>query len=514
MEKSLATLLESLEGSYKIFGSATIEGVRVTSVSIDSRKATSGSLFFALPGIHTTGLKFALDAVKCGAVAVVAQSADGSFKDTDDQNFLSTLPQNIPVICVPNIKEALWRVSCAFFDNPSKHLVVVGVTGTEGKSSTVSFLWTFLQKAGVKAGFISTVEYSLGDGALSNSEHQTTPEAPIVQERLAAMVDNGCEVAIVESSSHGLSKKLARLGGVAFDVAIFMNVTEEHLEFHKTFEQYRSDKANLFRALDEVCHKKVIKGVEREIEPLGVVCADDKSADYFVKATKAPCVLFGRNIKGFVTPSPVPGDFNSYNVSAALIAACHITKKSPSEFFPIMSKLTPVLGRMTRVECGQDFTVIVDYAHTPSSFLAVLPSIKKASKGRVIAVFGSGGERDKVKRPVQGQIAAQFCDFVILADEDPRWEDPLAILRDIAKGALSEGKVEGENLFLIPDRPTAIKKAFSLAKARDTVLLLGKGHENSIIQKDIPTPYSEIETAKSILKAILSNKSSHPTATK
>lgn len=503
MEKKLTALLQSLFEKYKLLGNQSIDDIVISSLVIDSRVATPGSLFFALPGLHTSGLNFALDAVAKGSVAVVVEAGNG------EEALLNTLlntHKNIPVIEVKTIKDALWRVSALFFDNPSKHLITVGVTGTEGKSSTVSFVWQLLRMAGVKAGFISTVEYSLGGDALPNSEHQTTPEAPVIQERLAAMKSNGCTVAVVEASSHGLSKKLARLGGVDFDIAIFMNVTEEHLEFHKTFEQYRSDKANLFRALDECSHKKLIGGTEQSIEPLGIVCADDKSADYFIHSTKARCVTFGRNIEGFVTPSPLPGDFNSYNITAALIAVCHITKKTPSDILPNTKRLTPILGRMTQIERGQSFRVIVDYAHTPSSFSAVLPAVKKECHGSVIAVFGSGGERDKIKRPLQGQIAAKFCDKVILTDEDPRWEDPMAILQEIAKGALSKGLTVGQDLFLIPDRPTAIKKAFSLAKSGDTVLLLGKSHENSIIKKDIATPYSEIETAKKLLDELNEKK--------
>lgn len=528
MEKSLKSLLDSLPFDYtNSFGD--LSAIRITSLEVDSRKVTRGTLFFALQGVHVNGADYIKSALDNGAAAVIYSS--------DTPKDLAT-NKTAPLIKVSNAREALWKVSCAFFDNPSDNLITIGVTGTEGKSSTVAFIWQLLRLMGLKAGFISTVEYSLGGEALPNPEHQTTPESFVVQEKLAAMKSNGCTYAVVEASSHGLSKKLLRLGGVKFDVAVFMNVTEEHLEFHKTFDQYRFDKANLFRALDEYfpagsTHKKIIAGIPTTIESFGVVNKDDPSADYFSHATKDPVYSFSLSpstsllnkdpseknffissidennenagltflLNDTLIKTPLKGAFNAMNVAAALIVTKNLLKCDLERLAQKTERLTPIKGRMTEILCGQPFRVIVDYAHTPSSFMAIMPGVRKSTPGRVLALFGSGGERDRVKRPIQGEISARFCDIIILSDEDPRGEDPRALLMEIAAGAIKKGKTLDEDLLIIPDRTTAIKKAFSLAKAGDTVLLLGKAHENSIIYKDHTLPYDEISTAKNILLA-------------
>ena len=464
-------------------------------------------------------------------------------------------------IKVENARFAMSPVSAAFYDNPSKKLAIVGVTGTEGKSSTVSFIWQLLRLAGKKAGFISTVEYSFGGEAVANPEHQTTPEAPIIQHHLAEMVKNGCEYAVVESSSHGLSEKTNRLGDVLFDCGVFMNVTLEHLEFHKTFEQYRSDKANLFRALDKHNHEKFIGGKAVRVNSIGVVNLEDPSAKYFIESTqkhvygfttdglagkaaaqtgadaiplppipegirymRAQNIAAARNgldfkietdggdslfradddarphtYKHIPVRAPFAGAFNAYNIMAALIAVSSLTGKPFEELSRLVPSLNAIKGRMTAIDAGQPFEVIVDYAHTPSSFETIFPPVRKRCAGKMIALFGSGGERDLTKRPLQGQIAAKFCDTIILTDEDPRGEDSVALLQMIADGAKKEGKNADEDLFIIPDRKKAIRAAFKSARKGDIVLLLGKSHENSIIYKDYTMPYDEISEAKTAL---------------
>lgn len=540
MEKLLNKLVDSLV-EYRL-ASGSVDGVVVKNIAIDSRKVAAGAVFFALPGVHVDGSRFIAEALSRGACAIVTQNVDLQSLSAKKSGGVP----NVPVIVVKNVREALWRFSCAFFNDPSHHLITIGVTGTEGKSSTVSFIWQLLRLCGKKAGFISTVEYSLGGDALPNPEHQTTPESPTVQSQLCAMAQNGCEYAVIEASSHGLSNELNRLGGVDFDVAIFMNVTEEHLEFHKTFEKYRDDKANLFRALDasgrdsskngtadnsnlqeQRTHKKIVGGTEKKIAPFGIVNLDDPSASYFANSTTAPCYGFTKDasipntqylkeihqikdvadkkdslsfqIDNTSIQTHLNGAFNSYNITAALIAVSHLLQKDFSEVASLAEQLVPIKGRMTEIECGQNFRVIVDYAHTPSSFMAIMPSIKKNCYGRVIAVFGSGGERDRVKRPVQGEIAGKYCDTVILSDEDPRGEDPVCLLQEIAEGSIKAGMTLGENLFIIHDRRAGIQKAFSIAKGGDVVLLLGKSHENSIIYKDGKIPWDEIAVAKELL---------------
>ncbi|MBO5137602.1 MAG: UDP-N-acetylmuramoyl-L-alanyl-D-glutamate--2,6-diaminopimelate ligase [Spirochaetaceae bacterium] len=536
MEKKLSQLTQKLEHEY--IGKKI--DPTITELCFDSRDVKEGSLFFALPGTHVHGNKFIPKAIEQGAVAIVFQ--DELPSETLNAAQLGSKNGNeVALIKVPDSRFAMSPMAEAFYDNPSAKLVIIGVTGTEGKSSTVAFVWQLLRLCGKTAGFISTVQYSTGDDAIANPEHQTTPEAPIVQRQLYEMLQNGCHFAVVESSSHGLSLRTNRLGNVHFDAAIWMNVTHEHLEFHGTVEQYKSDKANLFRSLDTHNHKKIICGREQNIPAFGVINLEDPEADYFAKATKHPVYGFttfgkaGRENKNAscIVPAkvneyqahdlvasaeginfnlkeakatqyisveaPLPGAFNTYNVMAAIITVSKITGIPIEEVAEKAKLLEPVKGRMTLIDCGQPFEVIVDYAHTPSSFETIFPPLRKRAKGKITAVFGSGGERDTKKRPEQGRIAALWCDTVILADEDPRGEDSVELLEMIAVGARKVGKTEGKGLYIIPDRKEAIRKAFQLAQKDDIVLLLGKAHENSIIYKDYVMPYDEISTAKELL---------------
>lgn len=537
----------------------TLNDVEISSLAFDSRDVKDGTLFFALPGTHTTGNIFIPQAIKNGAKAIVFQDDfDGETKEKIQSAINET--KNSPVFLrVVDSRKVMAPVSACFYDNPSKKIAIIGVTGTEGKSSTVSFIWQLLRLNGHKAGFISTVQYSLGDEAMANPQHTTTPEATVIQKYLAQMVQNGCEYAVIETSSHGLSEKLNRTGNIDFDCGVFMNVTLEHLEFHGTFEQYRDDKANLFRKLDECSHTKTILGRQVEVPSFGVVNLEDESAQYFIKATKKNVIgfttegkagkqavagvedqkplppiphdipyLLGRNIASasygltfsIVEPNlvdhnsrpiqkdiihvkaPLPGAFNAYNIMAALITVSRLTSTPLEKIAQKTVEMTPVKGRMTVIDQGQPFEVIVDYAHTPSSFETIFPPVRRRCSGKMISLFGSGGERDTKKRPLQGAIAARFCDYVILTDEDPRGEDSIALLQDIAQGCKKEGKILNKDLFIISDRPKAIREAFKIAKKGDIVLLLGKSHENSIIYKDGPHPYDEISEAKNALREL------------
>ncbi len=531
----------------------------ITSLVFDSRDVKPGSLFFALPGTHTTGNVFIPKAIENGAAAIIFQ---GEFDENIKKEIEEALKKSAKstdssavFIKVDDARKVMAPVAAQFYDNPSSKLGIIGVTGTEGKSSTVSFVWQLLRLTGHKAGFISTVQYSLGDEAIANPQHQTTPEATIIQRQLYEMVENGCEYAVVETSSHGLSPKLNRTGNLLFDCGIFMNVTLEHLEFHGTFEQYRDDKANLFRKLDEHNHEKTILGKKVTVPSFGIVNLEDPSATYFIKATKQPVlgfttegkagksaaegadaqplpkipdsipVLLGRNIasarfgltfdmtephvidkhakpvppKVFHVKSSLPGAFNTYNLMAAIEAVSRLTNEPIEKVAALVEQLVPVKGRMTVIDKGQPFELIVDYAHTPSSFETIFPPLRRRCSGKMIALFGSGGERDLKKRPLQGEIAARFCDIVILTDEDPRGEDSVELLKMIAVGAEKCGKVMDKDLFITPDRPTAIRQAFKMAGKDDIVLLLGKAHENSIIYKDRVMPYDEIAEAEKAL---------------
>lgn len=482
----------------------------INALHYDSREVTPSSLFFALSGLHTDGTRFIAQAIERGAVAIVHE------KD------LPSYDPEIAYVKVENARFSMSPIAAHFHDNPSRDLVVIGVTGTEGKSTTVSLIFQLLRLMGKKAGFISTVDYCVSNEVIPNPEHQTTPEALTIHAKLALMRDNGLEYAVIESSSHGLSSRTNRLGNVLFDVAVMTNVTHEHLEFHGTREQYKSDKANLFRMLDNNDHVK--KG--KTVPAFGVVNDEDPAASYFRSATEKPVYGFSTwaySRKGLSSSDIRPdstgsdftltgadgifkarinlgGAFNVYNALAAALVVKNLLETDTESVVAELPRLQPVKGRMTAVNCGQPFEVIVDYAHTPSSFQAIFPSLRQRISGKIISVFGSGGERDTVKREEQGRIASGYSDIVILADEDPRGEVPMDILEMIAKGC--DTKTRDETLFLIPDRAQAIEKAVSFATEGDLILLLGKGHENSIIYESKTIEWDEItEATKALSRA-------------
>ncbi|MDR0401322.1 MAG: UDP-N-acetylmuramyl-tripeptide synthetase [Treponema sp.] len=489
----------------------------VTGLALDSRKVQPGNLFFALKGIHTDGRRYIDEALRRGALVIVHEG-DLPVRD----------PRAV-YLRVKNARTAMSPIAASFYGHPAQRMVCIGVTGTEGKSTTVYLIWQLLRLMGKRAGFFSTVLSSNGGEALPNPEHQTTPEAPEVQRLLWEMAENGAEYAVLEASSHGLSQKTGRLRDIKFSAAVMTNVTHEHLEFHGTWEQYRDDKLNLFRALKQ---RELLSSV-------GVVNADDPSAAVFSAVGAAKMLTYSvRGLAadlslGSMVPGAggnwynavirqtgeiidirdqLPGTFNAGNVFASLLVVSELLDIPLRETAPLAARLKPLLGRMTSVPNSLGLEILVDYAHTPSSFRAVFPPLrdrldreqgpgaagKKRKERRLIAIFGSAGERDIQKRYMQGEIAASYADILILCDEDPRGEDPLSILEEIAAGCM-EGNIKlrrGRDLFLIADRPAAIRKALSLASPGDLVLFLGKGHENSIIYADGPRPYDEIDAIK------------------
>ncbi|MCL2008309.1 MAG: UDP-N-acetylmuramoyl-L-alanyl-D-glutamate--2,6-diaminopimelate ligase [Treponema sp.] len=497
--------LRESAGILEIRGPASIE---LSSLEFDSRHVKQGAMFFAQPGLHVDGHDFIPGVLGMGAAGIVHEKEQDYYKD------------DILYIRVRNSRFSMSPIADKFYSYPSRKMGVIGVTGTEGKSTTVFLIYQLLKLLGKKAGFISTANYSVGLKIEENPEHQTTPEAIILHRLLDEMHKTGVEYAVLESSSHGLSKRTNRLGDVAFDVGVMTNVNHDHIEFHGSWEQYRSDKAELFRSLNTF--------PKAGISSFGVANADDASASYFAEATRGRTYLFsagGRetspkadlriesvenkhdgncynvfdNSKGRIITinDKLPGAFNPGNVLAALLVVSNLLSVDIEELAPLAAQLKPVHGRMTVVSGNQPFTVLVDYAHTPSAFEAVIPPLKRqisSTGGRLICLFGSAGERDTEKRRLQGEIAAGHSDIIVLTDEDPRGEDSMTILEDIADAC--KAFTRGENLFLIPNRPEAIRKAFSLTRKGDIVLLLGKGHENSIIYASETIPYDEVSEAE------------------
>ncbi len=494
MKKELNSLLDGV----KVI---EIKGNRnpiVTGLAYDSRDVEPGFIFFALKGIHTDGHEYTEKAIRNGA-AVIFHSDN-----------LLTYSQEVSYIKVKDTRYVMSPVSSAFYDHPSEKMKIIGVTGTNGKSTTVSMIYQLLCMAGFKTGFISTVQFDTGTGPVKNHYRQSTPEATEIHKILNEMVNNGCSHGVVEATSHGLSTVNNRLGDVRFNTAVFTNITHEHLEFHKTLDRYVDDKANLFRSLEPG------SGV-------GIVNIDDPYAARFDKATTTDTFSYSiknkdadmraYNLTGsgkeadfsvsynhneYKAHLNLPKIFNVENSLAALLSVVKLTDIGIKTFLPFMDKLDSTEGRMITVDMGQDFTVIVDYAHSPGSFELLFPALREMTEGRLIPVFGSAGERDVDKRSRQGNIAAEYSDIVILADEDPRGEDPMSIIKDIASGC--PNRVPGKDIFFIADRREAIRFAFQTAEKEDLVVLLGKGHESTIIYKDGSIPWNEKEVAISTLK--------------
>jgi UDP-N-acetylmuramoyl-L-alanyl-D-glutamate--2,6-diaminopimelate ligase len=488
---------------------------RVTGIAYDSRDVRDGYLFVAMDGAHTDGHLHAADAARRGARAVlVSRPAAG-------------LPMTVTVVRAPATRPLLSPLAAAFWGRPSRSIRVIGVTGTDGKSSTVWFIDQLLTALGRRSGFLSTVSFKADGPVVKNPFRQSTPEATEIHGMLRGMVEAGREYAVVEATSHGLSRRTNRLGDVVFDAAVLTNVTHEHLEFHGSFDAYRSDKANLFRSLDPSPGKDV------DCPRFGVVNADDPSADYFRGCARVPVYAYSGRAGGRaeaegagavdlaavdVRPDiagtsfalaqagqraparlAIPGPFWVENVLAACLAVSRILPVDALTLAPLVAGLSSVQGRMEFVDKEQPFAVIVDYAHTPGAFERLFPWVRAHARGRITVVFGSAGERDVEKRPLQGRIAAAHCDTIVLTEEDPRGEDGSVVLEQIAAGCA--GKTRGSDLFLVPDRAEAIRFAIDRADPGDVVLLLGKGHEGSIIGPRGPREWDERAEAERALRA-------------
>jgi UDP-N-acetylmuramoyl-L-alanyl-D-glutamate--2,6-diaminopimelate ligase len=482
----------------------------VTGVTLDSRQVRAGQVFVAVPGEHVDGRDFASAAVGAGAAAVIVE-------------------RPLPGLAAPQLvadrsRAALAVAATWWYEDPSLRLGVVGITGTDGKTTT-SFLTTaILEAAGISTGLLTTAQLKVGRLRGANPEHVTTPEAPRLQQTLRAMAQAGNEAAVIETTSHGLA--LERVGGVAYDVGIFTNLTHEHLELHKTFEAYRDAKVSLFLRLGanpkRLARYWPVAAIVNRDDPTGglfeaaassvgaTVLTYGLAADATVRATDVD--EDGRRMRisvetprwGGIVALALAGRFNVHNALAA-IALGESLELDPEAIRAGLSGVTEVPGRMERVDCGQPFGVIVDYAHSPASLQLVLDQLGPVAGqagGGLIAVFGSAGERDVAKRPMMGRIAGERCRVVVVTDEDPRGEDREAILDEIAAGAEAAGKCRGHDLLCIADRRAAIEAAFKAARPGDVVLLAGKGHEQSIIMSDGPRPWDERLEAVVMLRSM------------
>jgi UDP-N-acetylmuramoyl-L-alanyl-D-glutamate--2,6-diaminopimelate ligase len=484
----------------------------VRGISFDSRVAAAGDVFVAVSGRLADGHEFAAQAVERGAVAVIGERA---------------LPRlGVPQLLVPAARPALALAAAWFYGFPSHRLGVVGVTGTDGKTTTAHLIRSMLAESGLPAGLISTVDVVIGGVSRGDTGHITTPDAVATQRELAAMLAAGDRFAVVESTSHGLA--LDRVAEVAFDVGVLTNVTHEHLELHGTHAEYRRAKQRLFEWLAAGAQNPD-KGWPKS----AVINRDDRWADEFIATahssgarvltystdpgTQADVLATGVH----ESPSSLTitartarweaqvalsliGPFNVYNALAA-IGVGEVLGLDPELMRRGLAATAPVAGRMERIDQGQDFHVFVDFAHTPAGLAAALDALAPlaaASGGGLISVFGSAGERDTAKRPMMGRVAGERSRLVVLTEEDARGEDVDAILDEMARGAEETGHRRGHDLLLIADRRQAIARALELARAGDVVLLAGKGHEQTMVRAGGTLAWDEAAVARDALAAL------------
>ncbi len=476
-------LKELLSGIRVVETNADLE-CNVETVVYDSRKVTPGSLFVAVTGFAADGNRFIPMAMEKGAAAVVTAKRPN---------------QNIPYILVESDRQALAQLGCNYFGHPAKAMTMIGVTGTNGKTSSTLLLKQILEATtGKKVGLIGTMENRIGDLVIPTE--RTTPESFELQGLFGQMRDAGCRYMVMEVSSHAIA--LDRVYGFDFDVAAFTNLTEDHLDFHKTMESYCDTKAELFHRCkkavlnrDDPWFDRVIAGATCDILTTSVKNQGKLNAKNL--RLHSDGVLFDAELGGKTVPVRlgIPGKFTVYNALTALGLAVQLGV-SLEAAAAALEKAEGVKGRVEVVPTpGKPYTVLIDYAHTPDGLENVLTSVKDFCKGRLIAVFGCGGDRDPIKRPIMGKIGVSYADFAVITSDNPRTEDPHKIIADIVKGV----DEANENYIVEPDRRKAIHYAMDKAEKDDIIVLAGKGHETYQEICGVKYPMDEREIVASYL---------------
>lgn len=507
---SLASvLLELAPGMLK----SASPDVEISGISIDSRRTEPGDLFVALRGGAADGHAYIADAVARGAAAVAGEADVG--------------PLDVPYVRLDSTRAALSWIAAAFYGWPGLQLCVVGVTGTDGKTTTSNLIHHILREAGMRTGLISTVNAVIGNSELDTGFHVTTPDAHDVQEYMHKMVEAGLTHAVLETTSHGWAQH--RVDACEFDIGVVTNITHEHLDEHGSYENYRAAKGRLFSSLATTAPKP--RGNPR----LAVLNRDDSSYNYLWGLSKVRTISYGIESSSDVTAqdirntdsgsvflvvgeglrvdieSRLPGLYNVSNVLAALSATIFGLGVSPEVAARALASAPAVPGRMEQIDEGQDFTAIVDFAHTPNALRVALIAARemvsrRSGLGRVIAIFGSAGLRDRAKRRMMAETSAELADLTVLTAEDPRTESLNLILSDMAAGALSKGGQEGQTFWRVPDRGEAIRFAVSQAKPGDLVIACGKGHEQSMCFGALEHPWDD----RTALRAALCERLGRP----
>ena len=455
--------------------------VRVTGCTHDSRRVRPGDLYAALPGEHAHGADFLEQALAAGATAVLTDP-DGAERVT-----------GVPVLVAPAPRAVLGEVAAAVHGHPARELTVLGVTGTNGKTTTAFLVDAGLRATGRRTALLGTVLTRLGDETVSSE--RTTPEATDLHALFAAMRERGITAATMEVSSHALA--LGRVDGVVFDVGVFTNLSQDHLDFHGSMEAYFQAKASLFtperarRALvnaDDEAGRRLLAGPQVPLSSFGEA-GEWRAVDVELGPTGSAFRLVGPGVD-LAARVQVPGAFNVANAVAAL--ACLVLAGVEAEVAVAgVAGLPGVPGRMERVDAGQPFAALVDYAHTPDAVASLLRTVRGVTPGRVVVVLGCGGDRDRGKRPLMGRAAVEGADVAVLTSDNPRSEDPLAILAEMQQ---PDALVE-------PDRRAAIALAVRLARPGDTVVVAGKGHESGQEVAGVVTPFDDREVLRDEIRA-------------
>jgi UDP-N-acetylmuramoyl-L-alanyl-D-glutamate--2,6-diaminopimelate ligase len=484
------------------FSSATLPEADFTGLTCDSRQVRPGALFVAIRGSLYDGHAFLREAAEQGAAAMVGEVPDPRL--------------GIPYIQVGDSRLALAELAAAMHGYPARQLVMIGVTGTDGKTTTCNLIFQILLAAGIKPGMISTVKAVIGNHQIDTGLHVTTPEALELQAYLDSMVRAGISHCVLEATSHGLAQ--GRVAACDFDIGVVTNITHEHLDFHGSLDAYRQAKGQLFRGLQDSAPKA------SHLSRTAVLNLDDSSFGFLRQLTGVRVVSYGvvgqadiharrvtRNDSGvtasvqtpdssFSVQSSLPGDYNLANIMAAV--ACAWCLGLPQAAIQQgIAAMQGVPGRMEAVDLGQAFKAIVDFAHTPNALRQALVTARQQTSGQLIAVFGSAGLRDRQKRRMMAQVGAELADICLLTAEDPRTESLGEILEEMAIGARQGGGIQGETFFLEPDRGQALRRAVGMASTGDLVIACGKGHEQSMCFGEIEYPWDD----RTAMRAAISN---------
>lgn len=491
MEKKLAAVLQQLPQAVV---TVTVENQVITDLTIDSRTAGPGSLFICLKGVHTNGHAYIGKAAAQGAAAILVEED------------VPTVP-GVVLIRVKDTTAAMTALAPWFYDYPAEKMRVIGVTGTNGKTTTTTILRNLLTRCGHKVGLIGTISIMIGEE--SEVSHNTTPDVVDLQRTLYRMEQAGCDYVVMEVSSHALA--LNRVAGIEYDTAVLTNITQDHLDFHKTMENYREAKALLFTRLH----------LGKKPGKTAIFNSDDPSSPLIMNRVKTKILTYGKGPENAVYPlsfhvgarhmelnlqTPagemdlqlhITGEFNVYNVMAAVCAAL-AEGLSREEVIQGLDQFGGVPGRFQLIDAGQDATVVVDYAHTPDGLENVLHTARQITQGKLWVVFGCGGDRDAKKRPIMGKLALDLADQIVVTTDNPRSEDPEAIIRDIEAGM--QGAAPGKEIHKITDRKDAIEFAVGHAQKGDVVLIAGKGHENYQILKDRTIHFDDGEVVRDFVQ--------------